>query len=67
MDLSSKMASLQCFIPIGGAVELCGALCLEYPNSTVFSGKLIFARDRLSQRRLQRESIATVILPIRVR
>jgi amino acid transporter len=61
------------------ATELCRALRYDFPNSTVFSGNLIFARDSLAhrilhndsalaiQRRLQWEGIANVVLPIRVR
>jgi hypothetical protein len=61
------------------ASELCRALAFDYPNSTVFSGNLIFARDgfihRLMhnesafaiQKRLQWEGITNVVLPLRVR
>lgn len=61
------------------ASELCRALAFDYPNSTVFSGNLIFFRDRLIyrllhnesafaiQRRLQWEGITNVVLPIRIR
>jgi amino acid transporter len=61
------------------ATELCRALASDYPNSTVFTGKLIFSRDRLVhrllhnesafaiQKRLQWEGITNVVLPIRVR
>jgi amino acid transporter len=61
------------------ASELCRALAFDFPNSTVFSGNLIFSRDRLIyrllhnesafaiQKRLQWEGITNVVLPIRVR
>jgi amino acid transporter len=61
------------------ASELCRALAYDFPRSTVFSGNLIFSRDRFIyrllhnesafaiQRRLQWEGITNVVLPIRVR
>ncbi len=61
------------------ASELCNALSYDFPRSTVFSGNLIFSRDRFIyrllhnesaftiQRRLQWEGITNVVLPIRVR
>jgi amino acid transporter len=61
------------------ASELCRALRADYPRSTVFTGNLIFKRERLIhrllhndsafaiQRRLQWEGITNVVLPIRVR
>jgi len=64
---------------IDGAVEICRALSLDYPHSTVFSGNLIFSRERFIhrllhnesafaiQRRLQWEGVTNVVLPIRVR
>jgi hypothetical protein len=64
---------------VDGAVELCRSLSLEYPHSSVFSGNLIFPRDRLAyrllhnesafaiQRRLQWEGITNVVMPIRVK
>ena len=63
---------------IDGAVEICKALSLAHPHSTVFSGNLIFSRERLIhrllhnesaftiQRRLQWDGITNVVLPIRV-
>jgi amino acid transporter len=64
---------------IDAATELCRALSFDYPRSTVFSGNLVFFRDRFVyrilhndsafaiQRRLQWEGITNVVLPIRVR
>jgi len=61
------------------ASELCRALSFDYPNSTVFTGNLIFSRDRFVyrilhnetafaiQKRLQWEGITNVVMPIRVR
>jgi hypothetical protein len=57
--------------------KLCREVAKEYPNSIVFSGKLIFRKERWYQRllhnetalglqrRLQLDGIATIILPIR--
>jgi hypothetical protein len=59
------------------ATELCASIVAEFPRSTIFSGKLVFKRDRFFHRilhnetafaiqsRLQWMGIATVILPIR--
>ncbi|MGO8695442.1 MAG: APC family permease [Rectinemataceae bacterium] len=61
------------------ATELCRSLSKEFPNSTVFSGNLVFSRERLVhrilhnetafavQKRLQWEGITNVVMPIRVR
>jgi amino acid transporter len=61
------------------ATELCRALSVDYPHSTVFTGNLIFKRERLIyrllhnesafeiQRRLQWEGITNVVMPIRVK
>jgi len=61
------------------ATELCKALRFDFPNSTVFSGNLIFSRDSFLhrilhndsafaiQKGLQWEGITNVVLPIRVR
>jgi amino acid transporter len=61
------------------ATDLCRGLSKEFPNSTVFSGNLVFSRERLVhrilhnetafavQKRLQWEGITNVVMPIRVR
>lgn len=61
------------------ATELCRALSADYPRSTVFTGNLIFKREKLIyrllhnesafaiQRRLQWEGITNVVMPIRVK
>ena len=60
-------------------VESATMICLRYPNSTVFSGQLVFPMPQFYhlllhnqtsfaiQRRLQWEGIKTMILPVRVR
>lgn len=61
------------------AVELCCKLHRDFPNSTIFSGNLVFSRESVIhrilhnetafavQRRLQWEGITNVVMPIRVR
>jgi hypothetical protein len=63
---------------VESATHLCESIVEEFPQSTVFTGQLIFPRVRLFQRllhnetayaiqrRLQWDGIPTVILPIRV-
>jgi amino acid transporter len=60
------------------ATELCRALSYDFPKSTVFTGNLVFARDRpiyhllhnetafAVQRKLQWDGITNVILPIKI-
>jgi amino acid transporter len=64
---------------VDAATELCLAAHAEFPNSTVFSGNLVFQRESIVhrilhnetafavQRRLQWEGITNVVMPIRVR
>jgi amino acid transporter len=61
------------------ATELCRALSFDYKKSTVFSGNLVFEKDRpiyrllhnetafAIQRRLQWDGITNVVLPIKIR
>ena len=60
------------------ATQLCEQIVQEFPKATVFTGKLVFRRERFFskllhnetafaiQRRLQWDGLTTVILPIRV-
>jgi len=63
---------------VEGATELVKSIALEFPRTTVFTGKLVFRTESpfhkilhnetafAIQTRLQWEGISTVILPIRV-
>ena len=58
--------------------KICGQVAKEFPNSVVFTGKLIFREEKwyqrllhnetayALQRRLQFNGIASMVLPIRV-
>jgi hypothetical protein len=63
---------------VDAATKLCEQIVQEFPKATVFTGKLVFRRERFFskllhnetafaiQRRLQWDGLTTVILPIRV-
>ncbi len=64
---------------VESAMNLCKAIAVEYPRSTVFTGQITFRLEKFYhrmlhnetafaiQRRLQWDGITTVILPIRMR
>jgi hypothetical protein len=64
---------------VSGAAELCEQVAKLYPKATIFTGKLVFRRERffhgflhnetskIIQRRLQWVGVPMVVLPIRTR